>query len=115
MVDLGPLTPSRAWLLRLAEPDKPRVMCWLVSSHVRIDGVPYDIYCEPVALSPDDAGDLIDRPRATVELVERTVTLANMALSTWRIAALGFIEHEAVEAHEAAVDELRARIAAGEW
>lgn len=114
MVDLGPLAPSRAWLVSLAEPGKPCVVCWLVSSHVGADGEPYDTCVESVALPPDDAGDLIGRPRVAAETVAQNLTMTGVVLSTWRVSALGFIEQEAVAAHDEAVEALLARIAEGE-
>lgn len=100
-------------MIRLAEPGRPSVACCVVMSRVGFDGEPTETVWEEAQLSPDDAGDLVGSPRGSAELLAQRFLASDCVLQVWRAAGLGFIEEEALAAHDAAVDEIRVLQATG--
>lgn len=63
---------------------------------------------EEVPVDPERAHHLAEAPEVIVEIAAASTSLGGRMLATrWPVAALGFIEAEAIDAYTAAVEELR--------
>lgn len=87
----------------------PTVRVWGVSSTISEAGR-RDPHCEPVDVPPDKAHELAEAPVVEKKIVGRRVHIGNFIETFWQISALGFIEAEAIEAHDRAVEELEATL-----
>lgn len=85
---------------------------WKVSSYVGLDGEQGDILFESMLVTPEEAHQLADGPVTSTEVTRKEPLLGDKWMPTaWTVCAVGFVEVEAFEAHDQAVENLQARFA----
>jgi hypothetical protein len=82
---------------------------WKVSSYVDLSGAQSGILFESMHVEDDLAHELADGPVMHTEVARQERLLGDKWMPVvWTVSAVGFVDVEAIEAHDQAVEELRA-------